>query len=234
MVRVPRRAAQRLLAAALAIASLQAGAQAPEEEPLSTDRPDFIESSDVVGRGRFQIETSVASERGKNGQQRERLTSTPTLLRIGLSDTWEARIETDGALRLRSSDLPTGETTRIRGHGDVSLGLKWHSHDGDEATGRPSIGWLMHFDTPSGSRDFKGQGLRPSLRMVAEWELADGYGVATMPGVFVERDETGSRYVGLIASGLVSKAFTDRFRSFIEWSGHQLAARRHGGTAATS
>jgi hypothetical protein len=61
-----------------------------EEEPLATDRPDFVESSDVVGAGRFQIETSVAFERSKVDGTREKLRATPTLLRIGIGDTLEA------------------------------------------------------------------------------------------------------------------------------------------------
>lgn len=34
----------------LAVCAISARA---EEEPLATDRPDFVESSDVVGAGRF-------------------------------------------------------------------------------------------------------------------------------------------------------------------------------------
>ena len=50
------------------------------EEPISTDRPDFVESSDVVGKGRFQLETGFSSERNKADGVKERLTTTPTLL----------------------------------------------------------------------------------------------------------------------------------------------------------
>lgn len=203
-----------------------------EEEPLATDRPDFVESSDVVGAGRFQIETSVAFERSKVDGTREKLRATPTLLRIGIGDTLEARIETDGALYLRSTD-ETGLTTRDRGRADIALGLKWHTHDGDEATGRPGIGWLLHVDTDSGSRAFRGKGWRPSLRMVAEWDLPGGHSLGVMPGVFVEHDEAGRRYTGGIAAVVVGKSFTERLRGFAELSGQQLTSRRHGGNVVT-
>lgn len=218
-----------LTAGLLAMCALSARA---EEEPLATDRPDFVESSDVVGAGRFQIETSVAFERSKVDGSREKLRATPTLLRIGLSDTLEARIETDGALYLKTTD-ETGLTTRDRGRADVAFGLKWHSHDADEATGQPSIGWLLHVDTDSGSREFRGRGWRPSVRMVAEWDLPGGHSIGLMPGVFVERDDAGSRYVGAIAAVVVGKSFTDRFRGFVELSGQQLARRHHGGNVVT-
>lgn len=207
-------------------------AHAEDEEPLATDRPDFVESSDVVGAGRFQIETSVAFERGKADGAREKLRSTPTLLRIGLGDTLEARIETDGALALRSTD-ENGLTTRDKGRADVSFGLKWHMQDGDEATGRPGIGWLAHVDTDSGSRAFRGKGWRPSLRMVAEWDLPGGHSLGVMPGLYVDRDEAGSRYVGGIAAVVFGKSFTDRLRGFVELSGQQLTSGRHGGNVVT-
>lgn len=225
------RLARALLSASL-LAACACSAQA-EEEPLATDRPDFVESSDVVGAGRLQIETSVAFERSKVDGTREKLRATPTLLRIGIGDTLEARIETDGALYLRSTD-DTGLTTRDRGHADIALGLKWHMQDGDEATGKPGIGWLLHVDTDSGSRAFRGKGWRPSLRMVAEWELPGGHSLGVMPGVFVEHNEAGSRYVGGIAAVVVGKSFTDRLRGFVELAGQQLASRRHGGNVVTA
>lgn len=131
----------------LAMCALSARA---EEEPLATDRPDFVESSDVVGAGRFQIETSVAFERSKVDGTREKLRATPTLLRIGIGDTLEARIETDGALYLRSTD-ETGLTTRDRGRADIALGLKWHTHDGDEAKVAPASAGCCTW-TPTAAR----------------------------------------------------------------------------------
>jgi len=230
MSRACQRLAPTLLSASLlAACALTAHA---EEEPLATDRPDFVESSDVVGAGRVQIETSVAFERSKAHGRRQKPPPPPTLLRIGIGETLEARIETDGALYLRSTD-ENGMTTRDRGRADVSLGLKWHMQDGDEDTGKPGIGWLLHVDTDSGSREFRGKGWRPSLRMVAEWELPGGHSLGVMPGVFTEHDEAGRRYMGGIAAVVVGKSFTDRLRGFVEVSGQQLTNRRHGGNVVT-
>jgi len=142
----------------LVLAALFAGAASSQaaEEAIATDRPDFVESSDVVGPGRFQIETSVAYERDEAEGARTRLYSTPTLLRIGVSETIELRLETDGALRLRTRDA--GVETKERGYADLSIGAKWHMQDGDEATGKPGIAWLLHADADSGSRAFRGKG----------------------------------------------------------------------------
>ena len=142
-------------------------AHADDGDAIVTDRPDFVESSDVVGRGRLQVETGVSHERSRMLGVRERSLATPTLLRIGLRDDWELRLESDGRTVLKTQDEPGAPTRRQTGYADVSLGIKWHMQDG--AGTRPSVGWLLHADIDSGSAAFRGNGVRPSLRMAAEW-----------------------------------------------------------------
>jgi hypothetical protein len=197
------------------------------EEAITTDRPDFVESSDVVGKGRFQLETSLAFERSSRQAVRTRSQATPTLLRLGVSDNLELRLESDGALRQRTDQA--GASSTDSGYGDLSIGAKWHMQEGDEATGKPGIAWLLHLDLDTGTRAFRGQGQRPSLRLVAEWEFAGGYSVGVMPGLLADRDEGGQRYVAGILAAVVGKSFTEHTRGFVEVSGQQLAAARHGG-----
>lgn len=203
-----------------------------EEEAISTDRPDFVESSDVVGKGRFQIETGVAFDRDSQDGVKARLRSTPTLLRIGISDNLELRFETDGALRLSTEEA--GVTSRVYGHADLAIGVKWHVQDGDEASGRPGTAWLFHVDTNSGSSEFRGKGWRPSVRYVAEWDLPNGYSVGVMPGLFVESNDADKRYIGGIAAVTLGKALTDKLHGFVELAGQQLAAPRNGGNVVTA
>lgn len=209
--------------------ALTAPAGAGDEE-IATDRPDFVESSDVVGKGRVQIEISLAWERDRQGSAKARLASTPTLLRVGLGETWELRFETDGRLRLRAE---AGMPTRASGWSDLAVGVKWHQRDGDEAAGTPGLAWLVHVDVDSGSGAFRGQGLRPSLRFVAEWEFAGGWSAGLMPGLYRDRDDDGRRFVGAMLAGVVGKSLTDRLRAFAEVSGQQLARARHGGSVIT-
>jgi len=58
---------------ALSACALLSPAASAAEEAIATDRPDVVESSDVVGHGRFQIETSVACERDERDGVRTRL-----------------------------------------------------------------------------------------------------------------------------------------------------------------
>src|SRR4051794_5657264 len=164
-------------------------AVARADEPLVTDRPDFVESSMVVDRGHWQLETSFASQLDKDAAgTRVRALTTPTLLRFGVRERLELRVETDGWTRVTTQ--PAGAAAaRETGFSDVSLGVKWHQQDGDEASHRPSIAWLVHADIDSGSGAFRGQGVRPSLRMVAEWELPHDWSLGVMPGVFADRDD---------------------------------------------
>ncbi|WP_020654912.1 transporter [Massilia niastensis] len=199
-------------------------------EPIATDRPDFVESSEVVGKGRWQLETSLAYERDRNPDGRERTVATPSLLRLGIGDTVELRIQTDGRTVMHATP-PGGPRSTTTGYADTALGLKWHALD--PAGGRPSLGLLLHADLDSGSRGLRGQGVRPSLRVAAEWELAAGMSLGVMPGVGVERDDAGRRYRFGILGVVVGKQFGERLRGFAELALPQLARGRHGGTRAS-
>ncbi|MYM75025.1 transporter [Duganella sp. FT134W] len=206
-------------------------AQADEKDQIVTDRPDFVESSNVVGAGRFQIETSFALDRNKANGIKERTYSTPTLLRFGLSDTVEARIETDGRMRVVTDDLNTGQRSTDNGYADVSVGVKWHVADAQGSL--PSMGVLAHVDLDSGSSAFRATGKGGSLRLAAEWELPEDFSLGVMPGIAWQHDDSGARYSSGIFGIVLGKEWNERFRSFIEYSAPQIAKGRHGGSVTT-
>jgi len=215
---------------------LAAWAEEPKEEPkdrdspyFATDRPDYVESSDVVGRGRFQIETSIAWERDRSDGGEERTWSTPTLLRLGVSQDVELRLETEGWQQRHTSEDGVSDTQS--GTGDLSAGVKWHMADGEGAM--PSLATLLHLDFPAGEHEFNGHGLRPSLRLVAEWEFADGWGLGLMPGVISNTDDAGDRFTGWSFGAVLGKEVTEGVRLFGEFAGEQFAAQRHGGNVMT-
>jgi hypothetical protein len=220
----------RLLVVALLGLSMLTAARA---DAISTDRPDVVESSDVVGRGRVQIETGFQSERDAEGGIRTRTRTTPTLLRIGIQDALELRLETDGLTLSRSDDAALGAGSSQRGWADVALGLKWHVQDADEATGVPGMAWLLHLDADTGSSAFRGQGIRPSLRFVGEWELAHEMSVGVMPGLVLDRNAAGGRFVAGILAITLGKGWTPAWRSFVELAGQQIASKRNGGSVVT-
>ena len=83
------------LAFAFAVA-IASSATASAADTITTDRPDAVESSLTVGRGRFQIETSVAQERDKDAGTKTTVRTTPTLLRLGVTENVEIRLESEG------------------------------------------------------------------------------------------------------------------------------------------
>jgi hypothetical protein len=207
-------------------------ASADTDEGISTDRPDFVESSATVGKGVFQIETSVAFERTKQDSATSDLWTTPTLLRYGVLPNLELRLETDGFARSRIDD--SGVVMRENGFSDVSLGIKWHQKDGDEASATPAIAWLLHVDLDSGSLAFRGPGKVPSLRMVAEWELAGDASLGIMPGIAYDKDDHGERYWAGTLAATYGRPLAEKLRGFIELAGQHLATASHGGSVLTA
>lgn len=211
-----------VLAASLACAP---GVRA--EEPLSTDRPDFVESSDVMAPGRWQVEAGLQHERTRAEGEKVRTLTTPTLLRLGVGHAMEVRLETDGAVRNSTTDMASGATRREHGFADLALGLKWRMQEGDEAQGTPAIAWLAHVDVDSGSRAFRGHGARPSLHVVAEWELPQDFSVGVMPGLLFDKGDDGRRFTSGQLGVTVAKALSPTWHAFAELAGEDLGARPH-------
>jgi Putative MetA-pathway of phenol degradation len=207
------------------------GAFAQAEEAIETDRPDFVESSAVVGAGHFQVETGITSDRHAQDGITTRTLTTPTLFRYGIGDTAELRLETDGFTRERTSDALAGTSATEHGFSDLSFGIKWHVLD--EAGSTPGVAWLLHVDTATGSAAFRGAGLRPSLRAAIEWDLPEDFSLGVMPGVYVDRNDAGKRYTGAIFAATLGKEWSPRWHSFVEIAGQQLASKPNGGSVVT-
>jgi hypothetical protein len=223
---------QRLTAFALFLASLFTGFEAFAAEPIDTDGPDFVESSEVIGKHRFQYEADVVSQRDRRPQTAGETTSTPTLLKYGITDTVELRLETEGRIRIANESGDAGVSSLQTGTGDTALGLKWHTQDREAAAGRPAISWILHFDTPSGTDGFKGHGIRPSLRSVVTWDLPQNFALGLMPGIKYDATNDGHRFTSGIFGAVLNRRITETFRAFAEISVPQLAPSRDGGTLA--
>jgi hypothetical protein len=113
-----------------------------------------------------------------------------------------------------------------QGIADVSLGAKWHMQDTDGAT--PAVAWLLHLDTPSGASAVRGNGLRPSLRSVINWNLPQDFSLSLMPGLRYGADDAGQRYLSAVFGAVLSKWWTPHWRTFVEFGGEQLARAPRG------
>lgn len=194
----------------------------PAAAQLVTDRPDFVESAAVVEGGVLQLETSAAWEETGSVD----LWSTPTLVRLGLSRGWELRLETPGVLRAGGL-AGTGDETGVA---DLAVGLKWHVSD--EEGGMPAMAVLLHADLPTGSEPFKGDGVRPSVRVVGEWTLSPLLATGIMTGLRYDQTDDRRFTTGILA-GVLGQNWTDRFRTYTEIAFSQLASERNGGDVGT-
>ncbi|MFK3738820.1 transporter [Massilia sp. TN1-12] len=217
------------MGAALLLAANAAHAD-PGDDAISPDRPGFANAPDVVGKGRIQLETSVQWDRERHDDEHERTISTPTLLRFGVSDKVELRLETDGRDIVHDVDPASGERTTTVGYADTALGIKWHLADQQGA--RPSLALLGEVELPSGSRDLRGRGARPAVYLPAGWDFDRGWSVQFEPGVAMENDERGARYrYGFLALTL-AKELSARWQGYVEVAAPQIASSEHGGTQA--
>jgi len=211
---------------ALFLAACVSCAHAQDE--IESSRPNLAEPSNVVGKGRVQLETGLLLERDRSSTGRERTLSMPNLLRLGVSELVELRIGTD-ARTIRHA-VEDGQRNTEAGYADAALGLSWHALDA--AGGLPSVAVLLGADVDSGSRAFRGQGVRPNLRVAAEWDLPNEISVGLMPGIGVERDESGRYRYGILAA-IIQKPLGERLSGFAEVALPQIARGKHGGTEAT-
>jgi hypothetical protein len=221
----------RVAGVVIAMLSVNSAFAAEPDERIATDRPDFVESADVVGTGVFQLETSIAFERNTQQGANLRTWTTPTLLRYGISKTLELRLETDGFTHQTASGIG-GQNDLQSGMSDTSLGVKWHLSDGDDK-GSAATALLLHVDLDSGSSAFRRNGTAVSLRGVAEWELPGDSSLGLMGGVVFDRDETGERFQSGILAVTFSKPLADNVRGFVELAGRSLTEQRFGGNVIT-
>lgn len=103
----------------------------------------------------------------------------------------------------------------------------------DEEGLSPAIAWLLHADVDTGSPAFRGNGVRPSLRLVAEWELPQDYSLGIMPGLAYEKNANGDRFTAALLGVVVGKSWTEKFRTFVEVAASQIAHARDGGSVVT-
>lgn len=189
-------------------------------QTIVTDRPDFVEAASTVGKGSIQIEAAVAF-----AETEAEDFGTPFLLRVGFADAWEARVETFGYRRSTEEVGPSEVTTD--GVSDFAVGVKW-AFFAPESGNAPAMGALVHLRLPTGSNDFQGDGTVPSLRISAEWDLGDDWGIGIMPGIRYDRlgDE---RFVAGLIGAVAGKGLTDTFRVFAEIAFEQIAKDHNGG-----
>jgi hypothetical protein len=142
---------------------------------LVTDRPDFTESSEVVGRGALQVESGFSFENDRQDADRSRVVSAPQLLvRVGVTPRFELRFGGDGFVA-ESIRTATG-TSHATGSSDAEIGFKY------KLTGSPVAGFdaaiLPSLSLPTGRAGFSSAGYDPGVKLTWARELPRGFGLS--------------------------------------------------------
>jgi hypothetical protein len=192
-------------------------------EPIDTDGPDFVESSEVVPTGRVQYELDLISAAGRRDATPGARLSSPGLFKIGFAPDWEWRFAPAGLQREGGHS----------GWGNLAVGLKWHVLDRDEGSFTPAVAWIAHVDALAGSTRFGDARANPSLRSVLTWDLPQDFALGLMPGVQYGATDEGRHRAAGIMGVVLNHRFTPRLRAFVEYAASQVATAAGGGTLAS-
>jgi len=187
-----------------------------DDEPLETDRPDFVEASSLVPPGRVQLESGYTYVLNRPGNIESTTHKAPEFVwRIGLTERFEMRILWDsGYLLEREIDRNTGTVTTRSGGSDMDLGLK-------TALLKPD-GWIPQaclistLSVPTGADAFHSQKSQPKFNLIYSWDLTDDLSFSGSSGVqyLFENDDNFVQ----ISQGLTTGySITEKWGMYLEW-----------------
>lgn len=146
----------------------------PEIGELVSDRPDFTESSEVVGKGVLQIETGIVGERYGNGADGTGGVTGPLpLVRLGVSKRFEFRFSGDGYSRQR---LLARGSEATGGASDGGIGGKVKLVD--EKGARPAVAVIAGVSAPVGHSRFTSGGWDPEVKLCWAKDVPAGFAVS--------------------------------------------------------
>lgn len=194
---------------ALVVGVVMAGRSPAAEEPLVTDRPDFTESSSVVGSGVLQLESGLSHADFSAGE--ELTTVGEVLVRWGFSERLEARF------LLPTYARETGPDGERSGFADTAVGCKVQISRGESRglLGGMEASVIASTTVPTGSGDFAGSSWQPLAVFAAGWDLSPRNGLGVNLGIGRPVDD-GRRYTTAWISTALGTNLTEPLSVFVE------------------
>lgn len=196
------------------------------EDPINADRPGIADGSVVVGAHSAQVELGFHSEYKNSYSGSNRDQQVPTLLRLGLNDEFELRLEGSPLEYSRSNDA--GEASSYSGYDPVSLGVKYEFVKGDDEN--PTFGAILRIFPPSGSSHFQTKRVNSDLRFTSDFNLRPLSLVVNLGGALYE-DEQNDIFPTGLGAVTITKNITEKLAVFVD-CGSQEPERRHGHVGA--
>jgi hypothetical protein len=184
----------------------------PSAPDLVTDRPDFTESSEVVGHRVVQIESGLTLE--QTDRDTRQVTVPQMLVRVGLGPRFEFRLAGDGFVS-ETVRTPSG-LVRTSGGSDLEIGAKFKFADAGRAGVDLSV--IPFLSLPTAPEHFSSNGYDPGFKLTAARDLAHGFGLSGNVNVASVTSEIGRSWERA-ASVSLGHALTGPFGAYWETFG---------------
>ena len=185
------------------------------DEPLASDRPDFVEASVTVGRGVAQVEMGYTYLFDDDGGVIHKEHSFPEMLwRIGMFAEWfEFRI---AHTHLVGSDhlLPLPEAN-FSGAEDLYLGFKLGLTPQEGVL--PEMALIVQTTVPTGHSNLSSHEVLPGLNWLYGWDINDflSVGMSTQGNKAV--DDAGDIYFEFAQAITIGYTLSERIGAYTEW-----------------
>ena len=192
----------------------QKGGPASWDEPLSSDRPDFTEASNTVGRGVYQLEMGYTYFHDNDGVSSFNSHSYPEmLLRMGVFSDW---LELRLAWNFGHEQLTTGGVrTRNSGFDDIYLGLKLGLTPQQGIL--PEMALMPQMTVPVGGPFTAGRVL-PGVNWLYGWEISEflSTGGSTQVNLSVD-PTTDAEFTEFAQSWTIGYSLAEKLGMYTEW-----------------
>lgn len=197
--------------------------EADLQEPMSTDRPDFTESTRTIQQGHLQVELGYRYLEDDDTDLR--VQDIPeTLLRVGITDTVEARVSFSAY-----QDIESGRDN-FSGTGDLTFGTKIRILEGCECNFELST--MFNLTVPSGSDEISQNDVSPGATILWAYSWEDPWSISGNLNLDAAVEE-GDYYFEPSNSLSLSYAFTERIGAYAEYFGFYPAGGNAPSTVAT-
>ena len=188
----------------LAVALIALAAHAQETDLINPDRPGLADGSATVRRGSWQIELGLQRDELDD----DSVLSTPLLLRFGVRDNLELRVETDGYL---SGDDASG-------FAPIGVGFKYRFAE--------NYGVIVGISPPSGTSEFESEETSGDVRLAADYAYGEKWAFNPNIGVAFEEDSTS-----LLAALTVQYNLSETLNVFVDAGSSGSSVMLDGGVA---
>lgn len=184
------------------------------QSEMTTDRPDFTESSTTVGKGRIQLESGYTLSRNREADVRNGHSFPEALLRIGLFADWfEFRI----GQNYSSTNLSVTSTDGLE---DLYLGVKLALTEQKKFL--PETAVVIQATVPTGPDNLSPGKTLPGVNYLFGWDVVPDkltMGGSVQGNAAVTED--GKSYLELAQSFTVGYSFTDKLGCYMEVFGKE-------------